>query len=120
MCAGRFSLNNYTLFHCTLHIIVRFTLYNLHRSTVSLTALSSFPQVCDCLLRTDVNGIGAGVEWVAQHYEHGTPITLLGRPIPKLTDAASWAVWKERLLHYYTKEATYDAALFMYCATTIE
>jgi len=55
------------------------------------------------------------VSWVADHYKTGTPITLLDRPIPKLTDAASWAVWKDRLLHYYTPEALHDAAMYLYC-----
>ncbi len=57
------------------------------------------------------------VEWVADHYKSGTPITLLNRPIPKLADASSWKVWKGRLLHYYTTQALADAAQYLYCAT---
>ncbi|XP_052782075.1 uncharacterized protein LOC128218448 [Mya arenaria] len=71
--------------------------------------------VCICLASTDVNGIKRAVGWVADHYKTGTPITLLNRPIPKLADAASWAVWKDRLLHYYTPEALRDAAMYLHC-----
>lgn len=74
-------------------------------------------QLCACLTRTEDNGIKAAVKWVADHYESGTPITLLNRPIPKLTDASSWAVWKERLLHYYGDNALFDAATYLSCAT---
>lgn len=73
--------------------------------------------VCDCLLDTESNGIFQAVKWVSDHYDSGTPITLLNRPIPKLTDAASWAVWKERLLWYYTEQNLLDAAKYIYCAT---
>lgn len=72
---------------------------------------------CVCLRDTRANGIKAAVEWVAKHYETGTPITLLNRPIPKLTDAHAWSVWKQRLLHYYTPAALHDAAVYLYCAT---
>eukprot|EP01001_Neometanema_parovale_P010548 NODE_6788_length_817_cov_185.047550_g6552_i0.p1 GENE.NODE_6788_length_817_cov_185.047550_g6552_i0~~NODE_6788_length_817_cov_185.047550_g6552_i0.p1 ORF type:complete len:232 (-),score=76.83 NODE_6788_length_817_cov_185.047550_g6552_i0:120-767(-) len=72
---------------------------------------------CSCLMNTTENGIYKAVAWVADHYESGTPITLLNRPIPKLEDASSWTVWKDRLLHYYTQEALLDGATFMYCAT---
>lgn len=57
------------------------------------------------------------VLWVAQHYKSGSPITLLDRPIPKLTDAATWRVWRQRLLYYYTAPALRDAAQYLYCAT---
>lgn len=70
-----------------------------------------------CLRDTRANGIKAAVEWVANHYETGTPITLLNRPIPKLTDAQAWSVWKARLLHYYTPAALHDAAVYLYCVT---
>ena len=73
--------------------------------------------VCKCLMQTKENGIYGAVKWVSDHYDVGTPITLLNRPIPKLTDAKSWAVWKKRLLHYYTKDGLKDAAAFVYCAT---
>ena len=73
--------------------------------------------VCKCLMQTKENGIYAAVKWVSDHYDVGTPITLLNRPIPKLADAKSWAVWKKRLLHYYTKDGLKDAATFIYCAT---
>ncbi|KAJ8301973.1 hypothetical protein KUTeg_020960 [Tegillarca granosa] len=72
---------------------------------------------CECLLDVNNNGITKAVQWVADHYEKGTPITLLNRPIPKLTDAKSWAVWKDRLLHYYSNDALSDAAKYLYCAT---
>ncbi|KAK3104111.1 hypothetical protein FSP39_024502 [Pinctada imbricata] len=71
---------------------------------------------CQCLTDIENNGIKAAVGWVAKHYEKGTPITLLNRPIPKLLDAKSWSVWKDRLLHYYTPEALKDAATYLYCA----
>jgi hypothetical protein len=54
----------------------------------------SLPAVCACLTATSSNGIADKVQWVAEHYKSGTPITLLNRPIPKLADASSWAVWK--------------------------
>lgn len=73
--------------------------------------------VCDCLLDTESNGIYQAVKWVSDHYDSSTPITLLNRPIPKLTDAASWAVWKERLLWYYTEQNLLDGARYIYCAT---
>lgn len=72
---------------------------------------------CECILDVGSNGIYAAVHWVADHYKSGTPITLLNRPIPKLTDAKSWSVWRERLLHYYTQPALFDAATYIYCAT---
>ena len=55
------------------------------------------------------------VKWIADHYKTGTPITLLNRPIPKLVDAGSWQVWKDRLLHYYTPAALRDAAMYLHC-----
>ncbi len=73
--------------------------------------------VCDCILDTESNGIYKAVKWVSDHYDSGTPITLLNRPIPKLSDAASWGVWKERLLWYYTESNLLDAATYLYCAT---
>jgi len=73
--------------------------------------------VCVCLKDTKNNGIYNAVSWVAEHYLTGTPITLLNRAIPPLHDASSWAVWKERLLHYYKEDALLDAAMYIYCAT---
>lgn len=73
--------------------------------------------VCDCLLDVDNNGIYDAVSWISLHYDSGTPITLLNRPIPKLTDASSWQVWKERLLWYYQDKNLNDAANYLYCAT---
>jgi len=73
------------------------------------------PEVCACLTNTRTNGVRGSVEWVAHHYATGTPITLLNRAIPKLTDANSWSIWKDRLLHYYTKQALLDAAYFLKC-----
>ena len=74
-------------------------------------------EVCRCLVDTRGNGIYAAVEWVSDHYDSGTPITLLNRPIPKLTDAASWDVWRTRLLYYYQPAALRDSARYLYCAT---
>eukprot|EP00117_Sycon_ciliatum_P000531 scpid90528/ scgid6558/ len=74
-------------------------------------------ELCRCLTDTASNGIEKAVSWVADHYNVGTPITLLNRPIPKLTDANTWQTWKDRLLHYYTPEALRDAAIFMHCST---
>ena len=61
--------------------------------------------------------LSQAVSWVSDHYDSGTPITLLNRPIPKLTDAESWDIWKYRLLYYYSDNALSDAAKFVYCAT---
>lgn len=74
-------------------------------------------QVCDCLLDVHSNGIYDAVTWVSDHYDQGTPITLLNRPIPKLTDAATWQVWRERLLWYYKEGNVEDAANYLFCAT---
>lgn len=73
--------------------------------------------VCDCLLDVQSNGIYDAVAWVSNHYDKGTPITLLNRPIPKLTDADSWQIWRERLLWYYKDGNLEDAARYLYCAT---
>ena len=73
--------------------------------------------VCHCLLNAKENGIYDAVNWVSQHYDSGTPITLLNRPIPKLTDAETWAIWRERLLWYYNPRNLQDAAQYIYCAT---
>lgn len=74
-------------------------------------------EVCDCLLDVQSNGIYDAVAWVSNHYDSGTPITLLNRPIPKLTDADTWQVWRERLLWYYKEGNLEDAASYIYCAT---
>lgn len=83
------------------------------------TVVTSPPsdEICSCLMDTHGNGIFQAVNWVSDHYDSGTPITLLNRPIPKLTDADSWAVWKARLLYYYKPRSLEDAAYFLYCAT---
>ena len=72
--------------------------------------------LCACLMNTRENGIYKAVKWVSDHYDSGTPITLLNRPIPKLTDSESWDIWKYRLLYYYDNTALHDAAKFLYCA----
>ena len=74
-------------------------------------------EVCECLVDAKENGIYDAVQWVSDHYDSGTPITLLNRPIPKLTDAASWGVWRTRLLYYYQPATLRDAARYLYCAT---
>jgi hypothetical protein len=71
--------------------------------------------VCKCVLDTEGNGIRAAVQWVADQYKRWTPITLLGRPIPKLTDKESWKVWRSRITHYYDEQSLFDAATYMYC-----
>ncbi|XP_072021003.1 uncharacterized protein [Amphiura filiformis] len=71
--------------------------------------------VCDCLMDTEHNGIRAAVQWVGEHYKSGSPVA-----IPKLTDADSWQVWKDRVLNYFHEfdnNAAHDAALYLYCAT---
>jgi len=74
-------------------------------------------EVCNCVLDVESNGVLKAVQWIAAHYESGTPITLLDRPIPKLVDAKTWEFWKNDLLHYYTPSALHDAAVFLHCAT---
>jgi len=71
--------------------------------------------VCTCLLDTEHNGIRAAVQWVADQYKRWTPITLLGRSIPKLTDKASWSIWRKRITHYYDEQSLFDAATYMHC-----
>eukprot|EP00756_Hemistasia_phaeocysticola_P012790 Hpha_TRINITY_DN15229_c0_g2::TRINITY_DN15229_c0_g2_i2::g.65176::m.65176 len=73
-------------------------------------------EVCACLLDTKANGVHAGVEWVAEQYKNWTPITLLNRPIPTLTDKASWKVWAGRITHYYDDQSLFDAAMYINCA----
>lgn len=71
---------------------------------------------CKCLTSDlQANGIRPAVEWIASHYARGTPITLLNRPIPVLNDHKTWAIWRDRLIHYYTPEAIHDAAYFLKC-----
>lgn len=73
-------------------------------------------EVCACLLNTKANGVHKGVEWVAEQYKKWTPITLLNRPIPSLTDKASWNVWADRITHYYDDQSLFDAATYLNCA----
>eukprot|EP01062_Namystynia_karyoxenos_P037801 TRINITY_DN2749_c0_g1_i11.p2 TRINITY_DN2749_c0_g1~~TRINITY_DN2749_c0_g1_i11.p2 ORF type:complete len:250 (+),score=101.47 TRINITY_DN2749_c0_g1_i11:84-752(+) len=90
-----------------------------HAMVPSYKAVAAKPpsaEVCSCLLDTKSNGIHAGVQWVAEQYKQWTPITLLNRPIPKLTDKPSWNVWRERITHYYDAQSLYDAAVYLYCA----
>lgn len=82
-----------------------------------VTANPPSDEVCNCLVSVESNGIKDAVAWVANHYKTGTPITLLDRPIPKLTNAQTWGVWKDRLLHYYTPEALHDAAMYLHCVS---
>merc|ERR1719265_1585279 len=90
--------------------------------TAMVAQMPPSDQLCSCLLDPEVSDapqkIRNAVQWVGNHYEVGTPITLLNRPIPKLNDAQSWeGVWKPRLLHYYDAASLYDAALYLDCAT---
>lgn len=72
--------------------------------------------VCRCLTSDlETNGIRPAVEWIANHYARGTPITLLNRPIPVLNDHKTWALWRERLIYYYTPASLHDAAYFLKC-----
>jgi len=73
--------------------------------------------VCKCVLDVESNGVLGAINWIADHYETGTPITLLDRPVPKLVDSEAWAFWKNDFLHYYTPEALHDAAVYLHCAT---
>jgi len=74
------------------------------------------PDVCRCLTADlKANGIRPAVEWIANHYARGTPITLLNRPIPVLSDHKTWTIWRQRLIHYYTPAAIHDAAYFLKC-----
>jgi hypothetical protein len=72
--------------------------------------------VCDCLTSDlEANGIRPAVAWIANHYARGTPITLLNRPIPVLKEHKTWSIWRQRLIHYYIKDAINDAAYFLKC-----
>ena len=72
--------------------------------------------VCQCLTSDlQANGVRPAVEWIAKHYARGTPITLLNRPIPILTDHKTWSIWRQRLIRYYTPAALHDAAYFLKC-----
>jgi len=75
--------------------------------------------VCECLLNVHESGVRSAVEWIANHYAKGTPISLLNRPIPVLEDSEDWKIWKDRLLHYYTEEALFDASYFLRCAANV-
>jgi hypothetical protein len=73
--------------------------------------------VCNCILDVESNGVLKAVQWIAAHYESGTPISLLDHPVPKLVDSETWDFWKNDLLHYYTPAALHDAAVYLHCAT---
>jgi len=77
--------------------------------------------VCKCLqVEAEPKGqIFKAVQWVAEHYKTGTPITVTTRPIPKLVDAPSWAVWRDHLLAYYNAPALQDAAIYMRCVAEL-
>ena len=92
-------------------------IYNEYENSIKYKPNYVSDELCDCLLDVHSNGIYDAVYWIAQHYETGNPITLLNKPIPKLTDYRSWKVWKERLLYYYDTQSLKDAALYMHCAT---
>ena len=103
-------------------VVHKFHMYDVwqevHKVFESAVVENPLPnEVCKCLVNTKENGIYAAVEWVSDHYDSGTPITLLNRPIPKLTDATSWAIWRARLLYYYQPTTLRDAAHYLYCAT---
>ena len=91
------------------------TIQNHWELNIKNSEKSPSNELCACLKDTKSNGIYSAVEWVANHYESGTPITLLNRPIPKLKDSASWKVWKQRLLYYYTDDYLNDASFYLDC-----
>jgi len=76
-------------------------------------------KVCKCLIQesSPYGKIYQAVEWIAQHYRSGTPISLMKREhnIPALTDHNSWAIWKEDLLRYYGASHMTDAAAYLHC-----
>lgn len=102
-------------------VVHKFHMWDVWRRVLEVYERRAFDEpsdaICDCLMDTKENGIYQAVNWVSDHYDSGTPITLLNRPIPKLTDANSWAIWKARLLHYYQERALKDSAAFIFCAT---
>ena len=59
-----------------------------------LPSNQDYTAACACLMDVRDNGVYDNVQWVAEHYKVGTPITLLNRPIPKLADSSSWAIWR--------------------------
>jgi len=100
--------------------------HNLHMNDLWVSIKQIYDTVempskdlCNCLLiESQPDGaIFKAVEWIAHHYTSGTPISLLRREhnIPALTDASSWAIWKEDLLRYYNQKHLLDAALFLRC-----
>ena len=101
------------------HYFHMYDLWQTIRLTYDRTVLWDTPSdaLCHCVNDVAINGVRGAVQWVAEHYKSGTPITLLDKPIPKLTGADTWLVWRERLHHYYTESALKDAAVYMYCAT---
>ena len=102
-------------------VVHKFHMWDVWRQVLEVYEKRAFAEpsdaLCECLMDTEHNGIYKAVTWVSDHYDSGTPITLLNRPIPKLTDAGSWGIWRERLLHYYRDQALQDSAAFMFCAT---
>ena len=107
----------------TERIVHKFHMYDLWKTIQNYWQLniannddrSPSNELCKCLKDTKSNGIYDAVEWVANHYETGTPITLLNKPIPKLTDSKTWQIWKQRLLYYYTPNYLYDASVYLDC-----
>jgi hypothetical protein len=104
----------------TERIVHKFHMWDLWlRIQKEVSELTPKPtsSVCKCVLDVESNGVLRAVQWIADHYTTGTPITLLDRPIPKLVDSETWAFWKNDLLHYYTPAALHDAAVYLHCAT---
>ena len=106
----------------TERIVHKFHMYDLWKTiqnyweiNIKNTGKAPSDSLCSCLKDVKNNGIYDAVAWVANHYESGTPITLLNRAIPKLEDSESWKVWKQRLLYYYTDDYLYDASLYIDC-----
>ena len=109
---------NWSPIERVVHTFHMWDLWNQVQRVYTTETTTSPPSddLCSCLMDTRSNGIYVAVKWVSDHYDSGTPITLLNRPIPKLTDSESWNIWKYRLLYYYDNVALHDAAKFLYCA----
>ena len=74
--------------------------------------------VCPCITDTKINGVDDKVTWIANEYTKWMPISLheWGSKIPRLEDADTWAIWKERLTFYYGDDSIRDAAIYLHCA----
>jgi len=109
---------NWSPLERVVHTLHMWDLWNKIQHKYATTAYPG-AAICKCL-QTEAKPEGAiynAVQWVAEHYKSGTPITVTTRPIPKLLDAPSWGVWRDHLLAYYYPEALHDAATYLRCVT---